>query len=128
LKSVFSVFNRRPMINVRSAPPEVLRALFGLDEEQLAQLTEQRAQGLSSIFPVLEGMLADPVLAELLSDETPNLLVVDVQAQMPGSSVPARVAAVIDLGESNEGVYILRWYDQLPVVDGLRCGLRELLS
>jgi len=119
LKEIFSVFNRRPSLNVRSASPEVLKILFGLDDEQLQQIIDQRATGLGSIFQILQTLLPDPTLGDLLTDETPNLLVVDVQAQMPGSPVPARVAAVIDLGESNEGVYILRWYDQLPVDEEL---------
>ncbi len=117
LKHIFTVFNPRPVLNVRSSPPDVLQALFGLDEEQLAQLLEIRASGAGSLFGLLEPMLPDPALAELLSDEPPNILSVDVQAQMPNSAVAAHVAAVIDLGESNEGVYILRWYDQLPAAD-----------
>ncbi len=117
LKQIFTVFNPRPALNVRSSPPEVLRALFGLDEEQMTQVLESRATGAGSLFALLEPMLPDPSLADLLSDEPPNILLVDVQAKVPDSKVAAHIAAVIDLGESNEGVYILRWYDQLPVVD-----------
>jgi hypothetical protein len=29
--------------------------------------------------------------------------------------VPAHVAGVVDIGSSEEGVYVLRWTDQLPV-------------
>lgn len=116
-KDIFTVFNPRPVLNVRSSPPEVLEALFGLDEEQLAQILEIRATGTGSLFGLLEPMLPDPSLADLLSDEPPNILMVNVQAKMPDSKVGAHIAAVIDLGESNEGVYILRWYDQLPVED-----------
>ncbi len=117
LKHIFTVFNPRPVLNVRSSSPEVLRSLFGLDEEQLAQILEIRDSGAGSLFGLLEPMLPDPSLADLLSDEPPNILFVDVQGQMPNSPVAAHVAAVIDLGESNEGVYILRWYDQLPAAD-----------
>ncbi len=62
-------------------------------------------------------MLPDVGLADLLTDEAPNMLTVEVQAQMPDSPVAAHIGAVIDLGESNEGVYILRWFDQLPAAD-----------
>lgn len=117
LKHIFTVFNPRPVLNVRSSSQEVLRALFGLDEEQLAQLLEVRNSGAGSLFGLLEPMLPDPSLADLLSDEPPNILFVEVQAQTPDANVGAHVAAVIDLGESNEGVYILRWFDQLPVAD-----------
>lgn len=117
LKQIFTVFNPRPILNVRSSPPEVLKALFGLDDEQLAQLIELRTTGTGGLFGLIETMLPDPSLADLLSDEPPNILKVDVQAKMPDSPVAAHVAAVIDLGESNEGVYILRWFDQLPAAD-----------
>lgn len=117
LKHIFTVFNPRPVLNVRSSSPEVLQALFGLDEEQLAQIMEIRSTGAGSLFGLLEPMLPDPSLADLLSDEPPNILFVDVQAQVPDSRVGAHLGAVIDLGESNEGVYILRWLDQLPVDD-----------
>ena len=117
LKQIFTVFNPRPVLNVRSSPPEVLQALFGLDPEQLAQFMELRATGTGGLFGLVETMLPNPGLADLLSDEPPNILLVDVQAQMPDSPVAAHVAAVIDLGESNDGIYILRWYDQLPAAD-----------
>lgn len=117
LKHVFTVFNPRPVLNVRSSPPDVLQALFGLDPEQLAQLMELRTTGTGGLFGLIETMLPDPSLADLLTDEPPNILKVEVQAQLPDSPVAAHLAAVIDLGESNEGVYILRWYDQLPAAD-----------
>ncbi|MDG2305471.1 MAG: type II secretion system protein GspK [Candidatus Binatia bacterium] len=117
LKHIFTVFNPRPVLNIRSSPPEVLQALFGLDEEQLGQILEIRNTGTGSLFGLIEPMLPDPSLADLLSDEPPNILFVEVQAQVPGSRVGAHIAAVIDLGESNEGVYILRWFDQLPFAD-----------
>lgn len=117
MKHIFTVFNPRPVLNVRSSSADVLQALFGLDEEQLAQIMEIRNTGTGSLFGLLEPMLPDPSLADLLSDEPPNILFVEVQAQVPDSNVGAHIAAVIDLGESNEGVYILRWFDQLPVAD-----------
>lgn len=117
LRQIFTVFNPRPVLNVRSSPPAVMQALFGLDDEQLAQIMEIRETGAGSLFGLLEPMLPDPSLADLLSDEPPNMLFVEVQAQVPDSPVAAHVAAVIDLGESNEGVYILRWFDHLPATD-----------
>ncbi len=117
LQHIFTVFNPRPVLNVRSSPPAVMQALFGLDDEQLAQIMEIRETGAGSLFGLLEPMLPDPSLADLLSDEPPNMLFVEVQAQVPDSPVAAHVAAVIDLGESNEGVYILRWFDHLPATD-----------
>ena len=117
LKQIFTVFNPRPVLNVRSSPPAVMQALFGLDEEQLAQIMEVRETGTGGLFGLLEPMLPDPSLGDLLSDEPPNMLFVEVQAQVPDSPVASHIAAVIDLGESNEGVYILRWLDHLPAAD-----------
>ena len=116
-QEIFTVFNPRPVLNIRSSSPQVLEALFGLQEEQLQQLMEVRETGVGSLFGLIEPMLGDSSLLELLSDEPPNILAVEVQARVPESRVAAHIAAIIDLGESNEGIYILRWYDQLPVAD-----------
>ena len=117
LKEIFTVFNPRPALNVRSSPREVLQALFGFDEQQVDEFLAARAAGGLDLFSLAETMLPDPQLADMMSDEPPNVLKVSVQAQTTDSPVAAHVAAVIDLGESNEGVYILRWYDQLPAVE-----------
>ena len=111
------MFNPRPALNVRSSPREVLQALFGFDEQQVDEFLAARAAGGLDLFSLAETMLPDPQLADMMSDEPPNVLKVSVQAQTSDSPVAAHVAAVIDLGESNEGVYILRWYDQLPAVE-----------
>ncbi len=45
LKRLFTVFNPQPSLNVRSSPPPVLRVLFGLGPEQLAEFIELRSTG-----------------------------------------------------------------------------------
>ncbi len=117
LAQVFTVFNRTGTLNVRGMPPPVLRAVFGLDEEELAQVLETREFSAPALLATLEAKLADPTLAELLVDEPPAVLRVDAQARLPSARVGSRIGAVIDVGESNEGVYVLRWMDSLPIED-----------
>jgi general secretion pathway protein K len=118
LREVLSVFSPRKKLNVQNASPEVLRAFFGLDEEELAQLLEVRDTSAPGLIDVLRAKVPDPRLSEMLTSETaPTLVSVEVQAQVPASRIKAHMAAVIDLGESTDGIYILRWMDQLPPVE-----------
>lgn len=115
LREVMTVFGPRKKLNVSNAPPEVLKAFFNLDEEELEQILETRAHSAPGLLDVLKAHVPDPRLSEMLTSETaPTLLSVEVQAQLPSSRIKAHLAAVIDLGESSDGVYILRWMDQLP--------------
>lgn len=117
LSQVFSVFNRSGTLNVRDMPPPVLRAVFGLDDEEIDQILETRETSAAALLPTLEARLADPTLAGLLADEPPGVLRIDAQARLPSARVGARIGAVVDVGESNEGVYVLRWMDSLPIED-----------
>lgn len=118
LRDVFTVFTPRRRLNVQHASPEVLRAFFGLDDEELAQIVDVRATSAPGLIEVLRAKVPDPRLSEMLTSEiSPAVLTVEVQAQMPDSRIRSHLAAVIDLGESNEGVYVLRWMDQLPPVE-----------
>ncbi len=117
LVNLFSVYNREPTLNVRSASPEVMRAVLGMDEKQLQQFLTTRMAGGGALLAEATALLGNPAMADLLTDEPPSILLVEAQARLPSARVGAHVGAVVDLGESNEGVYILRWMDQLPLTE-----------
>lgn len=114
LKQVFTVYSSEPALNVRSASRGTLRILLGLDDEQTAEFEELRSTAPGGIFGLIETMVSEPALLDLLTDEPPNLLSIEVQARLPDSPVAAHVGAIIDLAESHGGYYIVRWFDQLP--------------
>ncbi len=117
LVNLFSVYNREPTLNVRSASPEVMRVVLGMDEKQLQQFLTTRMAGGGALLAEAAALLANPAMADLLTDEPPSILLVEAQARLPSARVGAHVGAVVDLGESNEGVYILRWMDQMPLTE-----------
>lgn len=122
LADIFSVFNRRAALSIRSASPEVLEALLGLDPEQLQQVLDQRQTDMTALMTLLTTWLPDPSLEDLLSDDAPSVLAVEAQARLPDARIGAHIGAVIDLGESNEGIYILRWMDALPMDTSVGAG------
>ena len=113
---MFTVFNPHGKLNVRNASPDVLQAVFALDNDELNQLLDARTNSTSNTGTVslLQSKLTDPQLADLLQDESPSVVGVQVQAKLPSSRVAAQMEAVVDVGESNEGVYVLRWIDSEP--------------
>jgi len=120
LRDIFSIFNNTGQVNLRFATPEVKKVLFGLDEEELAQIETQSSQGQGSILTVLEGRLPMQLQGGNLvseSDAEGAILLVEAQAQLPSSRVKAHVGAVIDIEDSSEGIVIFRWMDQMAVVE-----------
>lgn len=120
LRDVFSIFNNTGQVNLRYASPEVKRALFGLDDEELDQIETQSAQGQGSILTVLEGRLPMQLQGGNLVSENDSegaILLVEAQAQLPSSRVKAHVGAVIDIDDSSEGIVVFRWMDQMAVVE-----------
>jgi type II secretory pathway component PulK len=121
LRDVFSIFNNTGQVNLRFATPEVKRALFGLDDEELKQLETQQSQAQGgTILPLLENRLPVELQGGNLLSENDSegaILFVEAQAQLPSSRVKAHVGAVIDVENSNEGLVVLRWMDQMAVVD-----------
>jgi len=121
LRDVFSIFNNSGQVNVRFASPEVKRVLFGLDDDELAQIETQVAQGQGgSIMAVLEQKLpiqlqGGNIVSENESDGA--ILLVEAQAQLPSARVKAHVGAVIDIDDSSEGIVVFRWMDQMAVVE-----------
>ncbi|MFM7737142.1 MAG: general secretion pathway protein GspK [Alphaproteobacteria bacterium] len=116
LREVFTVFHPPgEKLNVQYLTPEVLRAYFGLDKEELQQLMDTRERGQATdLLGVLKAKVPDPRIAEKLSAElAPTLLSVEVQAKLPSSRISSHIGAIIDLGESSEGVYVQRWLDQM---------------
>jgi len=115
LSQVFSVFNQRRQVNVRYAPPEVLRALFGLDDDELKQVIDGRQDSSNTILPALQGRAPSTQLG--LAEGPPSVLNVEVQAQLPGARVKSHVSAVLDAEPTSEGVHVLRWMDRLAPAD-----------
>lgn len=116
LREIFTVFHPPgEKLNVQYLTPAVLRAYFGLDKEELQQLMDVRERGQApDLLGVLKAKVPDPQVAEKLSAElAPTLLSVEVQAKLPSSRISSRIGAIIDLGESSEGVYVQRWLDQM---------------
>lgn len=119
LRDVFSIFNTG-QVNLRYATPEVKRALFGLDDAELAQIETQSAQGQGSILTVLEQKLPMQLQGGNIVSENEGegaILLVEAQAQLPSARVKAHVGAVIDIDESSEGIVVFRWMDQMAVVE-----------
>jgi hypothetical protein len=120
LRDVFSIFNNTGEINLRYATPQVKQVLFGLDDEELAQIEKQADSGQGGVLPVLEGRLPVELQGSNLVSETDSegaILFVEAQAQLPSSRVKAHVGAVVDIENSNEGIVVLRWMDQMSVVE-----------
>ena len=120
LRDVFSIFNNTGEINLRYATPQVKQVLFGLDSEELDQIEKQVASGQGNVLPVLENRLPVELQGGNLiseSDAEGAILFVEAQAQLPSSRVKAHVGAVIDIEDSNEGIVVLRWMDQMSVVE-----------
>lgn len=121
LRDVFSIFNNTGQVNLRYATPDVKRVLFGLDDEELAQIETQVSQGHGgSIMAVLEQKLpiqlqGGNIVAE--NDSEGAILLVEAQAQLPSARVKAHVGAVIDIDDSSEGIVVFRWMDQMAVVE-----------
>ena len=116
MHDIFTVFHPPgENLNVQYLTPEVLRAFFGLDKEELAQLLDTRENGQAGdLLGLLKSKVPDPRVAEKLTAElAPTLLSVEVQAKLPSSKISSHIGAVIDLGESSEGVYVQRWMDQM---------------
>ncbi|MEW6272319.1 MAG: hypothetical protein AB1689_23805 [Thermodesulfobacteriota bacterium] len=120
LRDVFTVFNNTGEVNLPFSTPEVKRALFGLDDEELAQIEQQVAEQQGAILPILESRLPLQLQGGSLVSETDQggaILTVEAQAQLPSARVKAHVGAVIDIEESNEGIVVFRWMDQMAVTE-----------
>ncbi|HEY8515012.1 MAG TPA: hypothetical protein VIS07_05840 [Candidatus Binatia bacterium] len=119
LRDVFSVFNNTGQVNLRYSTPEVKQVLFGLDEEELAQIEQQIAEQQGVVLPVLEARLPIQLQGGSLVSETEGggILTVEAQAQLPSARVKAHVGAVINIEDSNEGIVVFRWMDQMAVTE-----------
>jgi general secretion pathway protein K len=115
LRDVFSVFNRSSKINVMRAPAPVLRVLFDLDEESVAELVAEREEeSFGFVQRMREMMLAiDPQLAPLLRAGMSPLVTVEAHGELRERTL-SRVAAIVDLSDSFDGARIFRWVDRIP--------------
>jgi general secretion pathway protein K len=114
LREVFSVFNRSANINVRTAPPAVLRVVLGGDEDAVEEILTARDEDPSSVLGLIRAKVADQVLARRLVDRTPNRVSIEARATMQNGRVQARLGAVVYVPEDADGFHIERWYDRLP--------------
>jgi len=115
LRDVFSVFNRTGNINLRTAPPAVLRALLGGEEEDAVQeILETRDGDVRAALSLMRAKLGDRVLARRIVVRSPTTLAVDARAMMERGNVQARLGAVIEVEEDADGFYVVRWLDRLP--------------
>jgi hypothetical protein len=117
LRDIFSIFNNTGQVNLRLATPIVKQVLFGLDPDEMKQIEQQQS---GNILPVYEARLPVELQGGNLvseSDAESSILFVEAQAQLPSSRVKAHVGAVIDIEDSNEGLVLLRWMDQMAVTE-----------
>jgi general secretion pathway protein K len=115
LRDVFSVFNPSPRVNVMRASASVLRVLFDLDEEGVAELIEERdLESAGFVLRMRELMLAiDPELAPLLRGGMSPMVTIEAHGAV-GDRMLARIAAIVDVSDSFDGARIFRWFDRVP--------------
>jgi general secretion pathway protein K len=116
LREVFSTFNKTANINVRTAPPAVLRVLLGGGEADVDEVVEARAADPDSALTLMRAKVGDPTVARRLVDRTPRIIAIDARAVMEGAQIQARVGAVVEIGEDSDGFHIMRWFDRLPAI------------
>jgi general secretion pathway protein K len=117
LRDVFSVYNRSPTVNARTASPAVLQALLGIDTAAATDLAGQRDNDASSFLPQLQAQLSavDPHLRDVLVNEPPTVLMLEARGDMQDPRNQSRVAAVVDIASNtSEGAKIVRWLDRAP--------------
>jgi general secretion pathway protein K len=115
LRDVFSVFNPSPKVNVMRASAPVLRVLFDLDEEGVAELIEERElESAGFVLRMRELMLAiDPELAPLLRGGMSPMVTIEAHGAV-GDRTLARIAAIVDVSDSFDGARVFRWFDRVP--------------
>ncbi len=114
LRDIFSVFNKSANINVRNSPAPVLRALMGGEEDDVQQVLEARGADAGSALTLMRAKVSDPTVARRLVDRRPTVVAIDARAVMQGAQIQARIGAVVDINEENEGFHVVRWIDRLP--------------
>lgn len=116
LREVFSVFNRSANINVRTAPPAVLRALLGGEVEDVEEIVQARDEDPDGALSLIRARAGDPTLARRFVDRQATTLAIDARAMMDRGHVQARVGTIVDVGEDGDGFHIVRWFDRLPAL------------
>jgi general secretion pathway protein K len=116
LRDVFSVFNRSGNINVRTAPPEVLRVLMGDDVDALEEILELRTEDIRAAVALVRAKLGDRILARRVVARSPTTIAIDAHAMMDKGHVQARLGAIVEIEEDADGFYIVRWLDRLPAL------------
>jgi len=116
LRDIFSVFNKTGNINVRYAPPAVLRALMGGEEDDVQAVLDARASDPGSGLTLVQAKVGDQAVSRRLVDRHAKTMAIDARANMQGADIQARIGAVVDLAEDGEGFVVVRWFDRLPAV------------
>ncbi len=114
LREVFSVDSKTRHINVMQAPAAVLRVLLRIDEEEAQALVTQREEEPFGFVQQVQGMVGDPMVAELLRGGRSPRATIEARGMM-GDRVVAHVAAMVDdLDDDFEGPTYLKWFDRVP--------------
>jgi general secretion pathway protein K len=116
LSEVFSVFNRSANINVRTAPPAVLRVLIGGGEEDLEEILEAREDDPASALSLMRAKIGNQLLARRLVMRPASTIAIDARATMDKGRLSPRVGAVVNVEEDADGFYVARWLDRLPAL------------
>ncbi len=116
LKEIFSVFNRSATINIRTAPPGVLRVLLDAEQEEVEEIIAARDEDPDSALSLIRAKVGDQQLARRLVDRTASTVAIDARAVMALGNVQARVGAVVDVSEDGDGFHVARWIDRLPAL------------
>jgi len=116
LRDIFSVFNKTSNINVRYAPAPVLRAVMGGEEDDVQAVLDARGSDPGSALTLVQAKVGDQAIARRLVDRHAKTMAIDARAKMQGADIQARIGAVVDLADDNEGFVVVRWFDRLPAV------------
>jgi len=114
LRSIFTVFNQTGTINLRTASADVLRALLGLEDEDLEEVLELRESDPRAALLKARASAADPLLGRRLVYRRTITVMIEAEAKMNEGRMPARVTAVVDLSEDADGFHLKRWIDRSP--------------
>ncbi len=102
--------------DANTAPAPVLRAVMGGEEDDVQAVLDARATDPGSALTLVQAKVGDQAIARRLVDRHAKTMAIDARAKMQGADIQARIGAVVDLADDNEGFVVVRWFDRLPAV------------
>jgi len=117
LKDMVSVYNRTDKIHIKTAPFMLIALLLGKDADGMAALKELHDTDLSAFANQVkaEAQIADPGLADHLTDEAPTSVLLVGRADTRYERGQASVGAIVQLSpEDTDTPKIERWFDRAP--------------